>query len=88
MLGCRESAYEGVGLEWRRGTDLEGLDIRETDTLTSKCRSSDVICFSLLGCRVSVRDRAVLRNLVLWNLYSITVSSRSGHSLRLLGVRA
>ena len=44
-------------------TDLEGLDIRETDTLMSKCRSSDVICFSLLGCRVSVRDRAVLRNL-------------------------
>ena len=33
-------------------TDLEGLDIRETDTLTSKCRSSDVIVFSLLGCRV------------------------------------
>ena len=35
-----------------RGTDIEGLDIREKDTLTSKCRSSDVICFSLLGCRV------------------------------------
>ena len=44
-------------------TDLEGLDIRETDTLTSKCRSSDVICFSLLECRVPVRDRAVLRKL-------------------------
>ena len=44
-------------------TDLEGLDIRETDTLTSKCRSSDAICFSLLGCRVSVQDRAVLNKL-------------------------
>ena len=69
-------------------TDLEGLDVRETDTLMSKCRISEMICFSLLGCRVFVRDRAVLRNLVLWNLYSITVSSRSGHSLWFLGVRA
>ena len=54
----KESSYLGdVEQNW------EGLDIRETDTLTSKCRISDVICFSLLECRVSVRDRVVLRKL-------------------------
>ena len=75
-LHRKESSYCGdVEQNW------EGLDIRETDTLTSKCRISDVICFSLLECRVSVRDRVVL-----WRLYTIHCSVESVHVSLFFGV--
>ena len=69
-------------------TDLEGLDVRETDTLTSKCGRFETLYFHCLnaGCRFS--KQSCSEESVLGNLYSITVSSRSGHSLWFLGVRA
>ena len=73
-------------------TDLEGLDIRETDTLTSKYRflmryvSHCLDAGFLFGTELFIGS--CTEYLVLWNPYSYHCSSKSGHSLRLLGVCA